>query len=78
MNQTLSSCHQLRCVKLSGFDSLLPKKKKQLGPKRRRFGLAVTAQLSGSLSINIGLDSEVFQVFPVYSYFLYMIVINGF
>ncbi|KAL2467772.1 NAD kinase 2 [Forsythia ovata] len=62
--------HQLSCIKISGpgFGSgcefLLPKKKsKWLG--RRRFKLVVSAELSNSLSVNIGLDSKLPWVGPL-------------
>ncbi|CAI9778071.1 unnamed protein product [Fraxinus pennsylvanica] len=66
--------HQLSCIKISGpgFGSgtgsgcefMLPKKKsKWLG--RRRFKLVASAELSNSLSVNIGLDSKLPWVGPL-------------
>ncbi|KAL3840041.1 hypothetical protein ACJIZ3_024632 [Penstemon smallii] len=69
---TPSFCHQFSCVKTSGpgFGFLLHKRKKKkkkqqqrwLEPElgRRRFSHVVTAELSSSLSVNIGLDSQSF------------------
>ncbi|KAK6131517.1 hypothetical protein DH2020_034724 [Rehmannia glutinosa] len=60
---TPSFCRQLSCVSISGpgFGLVLQKWKKkkrwsELG--RRSFRLLVRAQLSSSLSVNIGLDSQ--------------------
>ncbi|CAI9764006.1 unnamed protein product [Fraxinus pennsylvanica] len=60
--------HQLSCIKISGFGSgcefVLPKKKsKWLG--RRRLKLVASAELSNSLSVNIGLDSTLPLVGPL-------------
>ncbi|GFP89848.1 NAD kinase 2 chloroplastic [Phtheirospermum japonicum] len=55
---------QLTCVRISGpgfglqLQKLKKKKKRWLELGRRRFKLLVTAQLSSSLSVNIGLDSQ--------------------
>ncbi|KAK4493360.1 hypothetical protein RD792_017746 [Penstemon davidsonii] len=64
---TPSFCHQLSCVKTStsGFRFLLHNRKKKqrwLEPElvRRRFSHVVSAELSSSLSVNIGLDSQSF------------------
>lgn len=65
---TLSFCRQLSsCGRVSGLGRglglrfLLPKWKKQRWSElgRRRFGLFVSAELSSSLSVDIGLDSQV-------------------
>ncbi|CAA0827934.1 NAD kinase 2- chloroplastic [Striga hermonthica] len=67
MNQSLptaSFCRQLSCVGISvpglGLQPPKLKKRKQrwLQLERRRFRLLVSAQLSSSLSANIGLDSQ--------------------
>ncbi|KAL3638853.1 NAD kinase 2, mitochondrial [Castilleja foliolosa] len=60
---TPSFCRQLSCFRIScpGFGlqlQKLKKKKKWLELGRRRFKLLVSAQLSSSLSVNIGLDSQ--------------------
>ncbi|KAL6525046.1 hypothetical protein OROMI_030639 [Orobanche minor] len=56
---------QLSCVRISGpglgLQKLKKKKKRrwlQLEVERRRFSLLVSSQLSSSLSVNIGLDSQ--------------------
>ncbi|CAA3014075.1 NAD kinase 2, chloroplastic [Olea europaea subsp. europaea] len=62
--------HQLSCIKVSGqgfgsgYESVLPKKEsKWLG--RRRLKLVASAELSNSLSVNIGLDSKLPWVGPL-------------
>ncbi|KAG8378228.1 hypothetical protein BUALT_Bualt08G0115900 [Buddleja alternifolia] len=57
---TPSFCHQLGCVKIpaAAFGLQKRKKKRWWGLERRRFRLVVSAELSNSLSVNIGLDSE--------------------
>ncbi|KAL6515508.1 hypothetical protein OROHE_018542 [Orobanche hederae] len=58
---------QLSCVRISGPGLGLQKLKKkkrrwlQLEVERRRFRLLVSSQLSSSLSVNIGLDSQQFD-----------------
>lgn len=63
---TLSFCRQLSsCGRVPGpglgLRFLMPKLKKQRWSElgRRRFGLFVSAELSSSLSVDIGLDSQV-------------------
>ncbi|KAL0314354.1 UNVERIFIED_CONTAM: NAD kinase, chloroplastic [Sesamum angustifolium] len=65
MNRALvapSVCHRLTCLGISGsgFGFVLQKSKKRrwLELGRRRFRFVVSAQLSSSLSVNIGLDSQ--------------------
>ncbi|KAI3464555.1 hypothetical protein Pfo_021218 [Paulownia fortunei] len=63
---TPSFCHQPSFVKISGpgFGFVLQKwkKKRWLELGRRSFRLLVSAQLSSSLSVNIGLDSQ--SIYP--------------